>query len=61
VNTTLDLTALLEQLRDEYTYRVNMLLEEDREDLATALADEYVAEATRILADSAVGQSVQRS
>jgi len=61
VNTTLDLTALLEQLRDEYTYRVNMLLEEDREDLATALADEYVAEATRILADSAAGQSVQRS
>ncbi len=50
MNTTVDLTARLEALRDEYTYRVNMLLDEGREDLATALADDYVDEATRALA-----------
>jgi hypothetical protein len=52
VDTTLDLTARLEALRDEYTYRVNMLLDEGREDLATALADDYVEEAIRALADA---------
>jgi hypothetical protein len=52
VNTTLDLTTRLEALRDEYTYRVNMLLDEGREDLAAALADDYVEEATRALAEA---------
>jgi hypothetical protein len=53
VNTTTpDLTARLEALRDEYTYRVNLLLDEGREDLATRLADDYVEEATRALAEA---------
>jgi len=47
--TTLELTARLEKLQDEYTYKVNMLLEENREDLAAKLADQYTDEATRAL------------
>lgn len=49
---TRELTARLEELRDEYTYRVNVVLDEGREDLATELADEYVVEATRALAET---------
>lgn len=52
MNTTPDLTARLEALRDEYTYRVNIMLEEGREDLATQLADDYVEEAARALAEA---------
>ncbi|PZS14646.1 MAG: hypothetical protein DLM57_14145 [Pseudonocardiales bacterium] len=52
MNTTTDLTTRLEALRDEYTYRVNMLLEEGREDLATELADNYVDDAARTLAEA---------
>jgi hypothetical protein len=47
--TTVELTARLEKLQDEYTYKVNMLLEENREDLAAKLADQYTDEATRTL------------
>jgi hypothetical protein len=36
-------------MQDEYTYRVNMLLDENREDLAAKLADQYTEEATRVL------------
>jgi hypothetical protein len=49
VNTTLDLTTRLEEMQDEYTYQVNMLLEENREDLAARLVDQYTEEATRVL------------
>jgi hypothetical protein len=49
MNTTLDLTTRLEEMQDDYTYRVNMLLEENREDLAAELADQYTEEATRVL------------
>jgi hypothetical protein len=57
VNTTTpDLNARLEALRDDYTYRVNILLDEGREDLATALADDYVVEATRVLAEAGPGK-----
>jgi hypothetical protein len=49
LNTTLDLTTRLEKMQDEYTYRVNMLLDENREDLAAKLADQYTEEATRVL------------
>jgi hypothetical protein len=47
--TTVELTARLEKLQDEYTYKLNMLLEENREDLAAKLADQYTDEATRAL------------
>ncbi|MDQ2748158.1 MAG: hypothetical protein M3Y44_01265 [Actinomycetota bacterium] len=50
MNTTYDLTTRLATLRDEYTYRVNMLLDEGREDLAAQMADDYVDEAARVLA-----------
>ncbi|HEY2041382.1 MAG TPA: hypothetical protein VGH11_01805 [Jatrophihabitans sp.] len=46
-NSTLD--ARLAALQDEYTYRVNMLLEEDRTDLAARLAEEYVEEAHQLV------------
>ncbi len=49
MNTATDLTARLEALREEYTYRVNMLLEEGREDLATKLSDEYFEEVLHAL------------
>lgn len=54
--TTLELSARLEELRDEYTYRVNYVLDEGREDLATELADDYVVEATRALAETGTHQ-----
>ena len=50
MNTTL--TTRLEELQDDYTYRVNMLLEENREDLAAKLADQYLDEAARALSSS---------
>ncbi len=51
MNPTLDVsTARLEELRDSYTYRVNLLLDEGREDLAAKLADQYVEDAARALA-----------
>ncbi len=59
MNTTLALDARMEQLRDSYTYRVNMLLEEGREDLAAELADQYPEDAARTLAGW--DQRVQRS
>ena len=49
---TTTLTARLEKLQDEYTYRVNILLDDNREDLAAELSDQYVEAATRILASS---------
>jgi hypothetical protein len=49
VTSTLDLNTRLEQLEDDYTYRVNMLLEEGRDDLAAVLADEFVDAAARLL------------
>lgn len=51
MNATLDVTtARLEELRDDYTYRVNLLLDEGREDLAAELADQYLEDAARALA-----------
>jgi hypothetical protein len=50
VTTTTDLTAALAVLRDDYTYRVNLLLDEGREDLAARLADRYVEDAARLVA-----------
>ncbi len=47
-----DLTTRLEELRDDYTYRVNMVLDEDREDLAAQLADQYLEEAAGVVRSS---------
>jgi len=49
MNATLDVTTRLEELRDDYTYRVNLLLDEGREDLAAELADRYVEDQARAL------------
>jgi hypothetical protein len=49
MTTTIDTTAALAALQDDYTYRVNMLLDEGREDLAAALADRYVEDAAAIV------------
>lgn len=43
--TLFDLDAELSALQDDYTYRVNMLLDEGREDLAAELSDQYVQDA----------------
>jgi hypothetical protein len=53
VNATLDLATRLEDLRDDYTYRLNLLLDEGREDLAVKLSDEYVEAAARLLESTA--------
>jgi hypothetical protein len=57
VNTTTTVTESLDvqlaNLQDEYTYRINMLLEEDRTDLATKLADRYVEDAAALMAAAA--------
>ena len=50
---TTDLHRDLESLQDEYTYRVNLMLDEGREDLATALSEQYIADAAALLQDSA--------
>lgn len=51
MTSTLDLTIRLEALEADYTYRVNMLLEEGRDDLAAALADEFVDAAAHLMRD----------
>lgn len=50
MTTMLDVTSRLHELQEDYTYRVNMLLEEGREDLAAQLADQYVEDSARVLA-----------
>lgn len=45
-------TTRLQELAEDYTYRVNMLLDEDREDLAVKVADQYAAAVARALAAS---------
>ncbi len=52
MNVTTTLTTRLEELQDEYTYRVNLLLDENREDLAAKLADQYLDEVARVLGSS---------
>ena len=49
MTTVTDLNAELIALRDEYTYRVNVLLDEGREDLAAAASDAYVDAATELV------------
>ena len=52
VTTALDLTTRLENLENDYTYLVNELLEEDREDLASKAAQEYLDKALRLVQKS---------
>jgi hypothetical protein len=49
MTTTYDLTAEITALQDDYTYRVNLLLDEGREDLAATLADRYIDDAARLV------------
>ncbi len=48
-STLFDLNAELSALQDDYTYRVNLLLDEGREDLATELSDRYVQDAADLV------------
>jgi hypothetical protein len=50
VTYTVGQTDTLAELSDDYTYRVNMLLDEGREDLAVRLAAEYERETFALLA-----------
>lgn len=45
-------TTHLRELAEDYTYRVNMLLEENREDLAAKVADRYTEAVAWALATS---------
>jgi hypothetical protein len=38
-----------DEFQEEYSYRVNLLLDEGREDLARALSDEYLDAVARLL------------
>ena len=42
----------LRELHDDYTERVNSVIEEDRDDLAMTLSDSYVDEALRVITDA---------
>ncbi len=53
MSATISLTEQLAVLRDDYTYRVNLLLDEGRDDLAARLADRYVDDAFRVMRGSA--------
>jgi len=53
VTRTVDVSAELAALQDDYTYRVNMLLDEGREDLATHLADRYIEDAAAVIRHAA--------
>lgn len=44
-----ELSAQLEDLQDDYTFRVNVLLEDGREDLAADLSDQYVSDAAELM------------
>jgi hypothetical protein len=50
-----DLTARLRALHDDYVWRVNAAVAEGREDLAQEMSDDYVDEATRVLAEASAG------
>lgn len=51
MNTSPDMTSdRLRELQDEYTYRVNLLLDEGREDLAARVAEGYLDDVARALA-----------
>ncbi len=49
MSTTIDMTTELAELQDDYTYRVNLLLDEGREDLAAVLADRYIEDAAALV------------
>jgi phage shock protein A len=46
-------TDALTELSDEYSYRVNLLLDEGREDLARKLAEQYEREGLSLLVEGA--------
>jgi hypothetical protein len=46
---------ILAELSDDYTYRVNLLLDEGREDLAARLAAEYERESLALLLQQNLG------
>ena len=47
-----DISQQLRDLHESYADRVNRLLEEDRDDLATEVADAYTDEAFRLIVAS---------
>ncbi len=50
MTSTLTLDEELATLRDDYTYRVNLLLDDGREDLAAQLSDRYLEDAAALFA-----------
>lgn len=52
MDTTDDIVRTLNRLQDEYTFRVNVLLDQGREDLAAALATQYLEERDRVQRDA---------
>lgn len=55
MSASLELTERLTELSQEYSYRLNLLLEEGREDLARAVAGEYERRTLEMLTNSVTG------
>jgi len=47
-STTSELNTRLEALQDDYTFRVNVLVEDGREDLVADLSDQYICDAAAL-------------
>ncbi len=50
---TTELDTRLEALQDDYTFRVNVLLEEGREDLVADMSDQYLSDAAALTRQAA--------
>jgi hypothetical protein len=56
VSTPQSLSECLRSLHDEYTFKVNLVLDEGREDLARQLADAHTDQALRLITGPADGR-----
>lgn len=48
MTSTIELNTQLEALQDDYTFRINVLVEEGREDLVADLSDQYLWDAAAL-------------
>lgn len=58
MSTPQNVSECLRSLHDEYTYKVNVVLEEGREDLAHQLADDHTDQALRLIAGLSEGRAI---
>lgn len=53
MTSTTELSTQLEVLQDDYTFRINVLVEEGREDLVADLSAEYAIDAAALMQPAA--------